>query len=423
MILSKEFCSRAPGLLGRLIKYIESDAIYSQPSLALGAALSLLSVLKGQRVQSQTGLRTNLLIVGLAPSGAGKGYGMKKIEKLLEACEMPFLLAGKPASHTGLLESLASTGRKLICWDEFGIALNIISNPKAPFYKAGIMQVLMDTYSKADSYYRGDEYKNGDNKTKRADIRCPNLSVYGLSTPDRFYEALQSANVIDGFLPRLMIFDGHSPEVPPLDIHDKILTGKPITVPPLIVEEILDTFAPKKKSSASLSDLNLDTREAKILPFSKDAEGVHFLAVEQAEKFKLEAPSPAARAVASRYLENFTKLCLTAEEPNRAAISGPTALFAKDIADCLVDTAFEAIKTKIHDSLVSKELSRLTDIIAEYKTVGVSKSVLTRRTQYLKPYDRKAALETLIDSERVEMFTDYTSDGQGSKRTIFYRLK
>lgn len=418
MIIDDKTCLSAPGLLGEIISYIEENAIYPQPSLALAAALSLLSVLKGQRVQSQTGLRTNLLAVGLAPSGAGKGYGMKKIEKLLEACELPHLLAGKPASHTGLLESLASTGRKLICWDEFGIALSIISNPKAPFYKAGIMQVLMDTYSKADSYYRGDEYKNGDGKTRRADIRYPNLSIYGLSTPDRFFESLQSANVIDGFLPRLLIFEGKSGDgsdrQDSFKAHEKIFKGSPIRVPAGLVKRVRAEFP-----SGNLSSLSLDTAEAKILPFSKEAEGLHLHLFEKAEKLKAEAPSPAARAVASRYFENLIKLCLVAEK-SVDAIQPKTMFFCEKIMDALIDTSFRALETKIHDSLVSKEVSRLTDIIASFKDGGISKRDLTRRTSWLRPHERKALIETLVEGERIETFRKQVTDSQ--KTSVFYRV-
>lgn len=411
MIIPASLALRAPGLCGRLVRYFNDSSIYSQPQLALASALSMLAVLKAHRVRSESNLRTNILCVGLAQSGSGKGHGHKAVSRLLSLINHDYLIAGKPASDMGLLKALSKSGRALVQWDEFGLALKHMTSPKAPAYKAGILSVLMDTFSAADGLYIGQEYSNADNKRPRIDISEPCLSLYAISTPVRFFEAFNSDFVLDGFLPRLFIFEG-SEEVGKVS-YSRYGSGDDVDCS-LLVDELRDSFPAFALSS-------LPTKKPiTTLAFSTSAIVTFSVVVDQYETLKLSAASESIRAIYSRAIEHYIKLCLVVEEPHSTIISRDTAVFCADLLECLVNTSLDAARQNIFDSQVERDNNRLTEIVRKAKVI--SRRDLTRATRYLKPFERKQIIETLIDADIIESFFDTTGTDR-KKHTQFYRIK
>ena len=410
MIIPASLALRAPGLCGRLVRYIEDSARYSQPQLSLAAALSLLSVLKAHRVRSESNLRTNILCVGLAPSGAGKGHGHKAISRLLSLVDHDYLLAGKPASDMGLLRSLSRSGRALVQWDEFGLALKHMTSPRSPSYKSGIVSVFMDTFSAADSLYIGQEYTNADNKRPRVDVMEPCLSLYGISTPTRFFEAFNSDFILDGFLPRLFIFEGDDPQKIGYASYER---GKEEDNG-LLVDELRVSFP-----AFGLSSLPKPA-PCRTMAFDPSAIVTFSVVVDQYETLKLNAASESIRAIYSRAIEHFIKLCLIVEDPMASCISRSVAVFCADILEVLVATSIDAATKNIFDNQVSRDNARLTEIVRKAKVI--SRSDLTRQTQYLKSFERKQIIEDLIDANIIESFFDATGP-ERKKRAQFYRIK
>lgn len=61
-----------PGLIGDVAAYIHNTARYAQPILALAAAIAAAATFMGRKVRTETDLRTNIYILGVAEAGAGK---------------------------------------------------------------------------------------------------------------------------------------------------------------------------------------------------------------------------------------------------------------------------------------------------------------------------------------------------------------
>ena len=59
------------GALKLFADYILASAVRLQPILAVGASLCALDTLMGRKYRTQTNLRTNLYVVGMAGSGGG----------------------------------------------------------------------------------------------------------------------------------------------------------------------------------------------------------------------------------------------------------------------------------------------------------------------------------------------------------------
>jgi hypothetical protein len=69
------------GGLALLVDYIVASAVRPQPILAIGASLAALGALMGRKYRTETNLRTNLYVVGMAASGGGKDHARSAIKE------------------------------------------------------------------------------------------------------------------------------------------------------------------------------------------------------------------------------------------------------------------------------------------------------------------------------------------------------
>lgn len=200
---------KVPGLPGQFAAFINRTSLMPQPILAVGAAISAAGALMGRKVRSDTNLRTNFYIIGLAPSGSGKDHARTIIKRLFHDTGIGNLELGVPASSAGLISGLRDRGegRGLVLWDEFGRVLKQISGWKSGSHEKDIVTALMELFSSAQSVYLGKSYANHDNKNPLKPIDQPCLSIYATSVPVHFYEALSNGEAIDGFLARWLIFE------------------------------------------------------------------------------------------------------------------------------------------------------------------------------------------------------------------------
>lgn len=200
---------KAPGLPGRFADFVNRTSLMPQPILALGAAIAAAGALMGRKIRSDTNLRTNFYIIGLAPSGSGKDHARTVIKRLFHDTGIGNLELGVPASSAGLISGLRDRGegRGLVLWDEFGRVLKQISGWKSGSHEKDIVTALMELFSSAQSVYLGKSYANHDNKNPLKPIDQPCLSIYATSVPVHFYEALSNGEAIDGFLARWLIFE------------------------------------------------------------------------------------------------------------------------------------------------------------------------------------------------------------------------
>ena len=81
---------------------VQPSAIRPQPVLAIGASLCALGALMGRKYRTQTNLRTNLYVVGMAGSGGGKDHARGAIKEAFIAAGLQRYLGGnRIASGSG----------------------------------------------------------------------------------------------------------------------------------------------------------------------------------------------------------------------------------------------------------------------------------------------------------------------------------
>ena len=196
-----------PGFIGEVMRYNVSTAVRPQPVLALAAAICLQATLAGRKVRDDRDNRTNMLIIGTAASGAGKDHARKVNRNILFQAGLSHLEGNEDlASDAGLLAAVEKSPAILFQLDEFGRFLKTIGDPKRSPHLYNILTALMKLYSSANTVYHGKAYADAQ---KNKLLYQPCVSLYGTSVPEHFYQALTKDSLEDGFVARLLIFEGH----------------------------------------------------------------------------------------------------------------------------------------------------------------------------------------------------------------------
>lgn len=192
-----------PGLVGETFRWILSTNIKPQPELSLAAALVACGTVMGRKVRTETNLRTNLYILALVETGAGKEASRAAIQTL-------FGKVGKPerarvediSSDSAILEALEQSPAQAMLLDEFGRMMRTTQNAgKNPFLYQ-IPTLLMRLYTSANRDFSGKHYASSKNNRT---IKQPCLSMLATSTPSSFFGSISREAVTDGLLGRCLL--------------------------------------------------------------------------------------------------------------------------------------------------------------------------------------------------------------------------
>lgn len=209
VIPSNNFLDNIPdGLVKDIYNWILDTSFDPQPILALAATLCCVGTIKGHYVKTTSNLRTNILATGLLPSGYGKDHARKCVANIMTQAGLVKRMSGRPASVQGLIGCLFYDGGvKLLQLDEFGRLLQSIKDKNGSPHIKEIADEIIIFFSSAGTTYYGREQSNRKENPTRI-IEQPCLSIYGVTIPENFYDALNSREAIDGFLSRWLVFQG-----------------------------------------------------------------------------------------------------------------------------------------------------------------------------------------------------------------------
>lgn len=200
------------GLLESLMTYTVKASAVSHPVFALAGAVAAVGTLAGQKWMTETGLRTNVYCLALGYSGAGKDSPQAALPQIFQRSRAAECLGGNAlTSDAALLRYLQTEGkaRSLFLLDEIGLLLTAMKRPGS--YAAEIPSLLMKLFSGTDRGFS----KHYANNANDVDVRWHHLSLYGASTPDRFWDSLTRGEATDGFLARCLVFESrHEVERP-----------------------------------------------------------------------------------------------------------------------------------------------------------------------------------------------------------------
>ncbi len=191
-----------PGFVQAVMDHTLATAPYPQPVLAFCGALTLQATLAGRKVRDEADNRTNLYVLGLANSGAGKDHPRKVNQKILLQVGMADCLGDAFASGEGIEDRLFQHPTMLFQTDEIdGLMMKINTGKDARF--EGIMNVLLKFYSSANTFYPL-RVKAG---AESGIINQPCLSLFGTAIPKHYYQALSAKMLTNGFFARMLVLE------------------------------------------------------------------------------------------------------------------------------------------------------------------------------------------------------------------------
>lgn len=408
------------GLVGDLTAYMLSTARRPQPLLSLGASLCAIGALMGRNYRTESNLRSNLYIVGIADSGSGKNHAREIINEVFFEAGLAHHLGGnKIASGAGLLTALHRQPAILFQIDEFGMFLSAAADRKrSPRHITEILDNMTELYTAAGGVFLGAEYANRDGSNERRDINQPCLCVYGTTTPLHFWGALQGANVVDGSLARFLILPSDE------DYPDENLAAGIRQTPSALIHGLKNLAAGGGLQNGNLTGMTPGQTTAVnpiTVPMSEEAKArFKELSARLTEELRA-ARGTAFTAILARIGENALKLSLivaVGRDPARPMIDLSAAEWAIDFVRHFAAKTMEAIERHVADTETEAHLKRLKEIIRAAGAKGITKSEITRASQWLKARDRDEILLTLIESGDITTGMRDT----GGRRAMVYRL-
>lgn len=201
-----------PGLVGEIANYIYSTAIRPVPEVALAGALACVAGICGRSYNiSGTGLNQYLIL--LARTGTGKEGASTGIDNLFAAVRpnVPvidqFLGPRSFASGPALVRTLDERPCFLSILGEFGITLQQLCDPRANTADKTLKKMLLDLYAKSgwNKILQSSAYSDQQKNTKI--VQAPNVTILGESTPETFFEGLNTSHIAEGLVPRFCVIE------------------------------------------------------------------------------------------------------------------------------------------------------------------------------------------------------------------------
>jgi hypothetical protein len=391
----------APNLVGQVKDYILNSAIYPQPNLALAAAISLVGTFMAHKVQGNTGLRTNMYTMGLAPSGSGKEHPRQCNIGLLREVGMEKSIIGELVSGAGLLYAIAdSDGRALHQIDEVGRYLGTIKNKNASSYQQEIPKILIELFSQSSSIYTGKQYSKRNNPEERVDIDQPCLSIFATTVPDRFYENISPEEIMDGFLTRWLIFEADEYIIEGNE-------GASKEIPSSLYSELTywveHTINPHKRGNLDINPNPLvvgNTEEAESL--------VRALNIDIRTKIKDSEYNQLEAAIWARCAEHARKLALIGHVSGQVDVD--VMRWAIEVAKHSANNLCQVASDNLTSNENEREVQKVLNWIRSQRK-WVTRSDITRATQWLNKRRRNEIVSDLVEGRLVE-FKEETSEGK-----------
>ena len=403
---------KAPGLVGQIAEYINDVSLLRQPVLAMAAAITAAGTVYGQKIRSETDLRTNIYCLAIAESGSGKDQPRKAVLSLFDKVgpDIKKHFIGKPASDAGLMSALEEAGGvALMQIDEFGHYLKGINNKDNPKYLAAISSLLTELYSTASSTLMGQQYSNRQTNAKRIDIDQPCVCVLGSTVPDRLYNAVSKDEILDGFLTRWIFFESEDYD-PEINSDRKDIQSY---IPLQLVENIRNirrSYAPRSAGEGDfVGPVKVKTRIVSLTPEAEVLANDYFMEIKKKRIDAIEN-GELMKVVYTRSYENMMKLALVASEAidSKLTITGNSIRWAIDVITYSNEKFRKIIGNHISNSPYEKNLNDMYNELKKKKK-PIKESAFNYAFKRWSIKDRLQMLQDLQSQGRVSV--SKTEDG------------
>ena len=192
-----------PGFVGEVMDHCLDTAPYPNPVMAFCGAISLLAFLAGRKVRDGGDNRTNIYLLGLAHSAAGKDWPRKVNTRIVHQVGLAGCLGARFASGEGIQDALFANPSMLFQTDEIDGMLQSINKARDARHE-NIMGTLLTMYSSSNSVF---PMRRKAGKESPGVIDQPSLVIFGTAIPNHYYQALSERMLTNGFFARMIILE------------------------------------------------------------------------------------------------------------------------------------------------------------------------------------------------------------------------
>ena len=403
---------RIPGFISEVMDHCLETSPYPSPVMAFCGALALQAYLGGRKVRDSGDNRTNLYLLGLAHSSAGKDRSRKLNREILRIVGLEESLGEKLASGPAIEDALFATPGMLVQTDEIDSMIQSL-NQSNDVIQEGISSALLTMYSTANSIY---PMRRKAGNAKPGVIDQPSLVIFGTAIPNHYYAALSERMLTNGFFARTLILEagprapGQEPDILPLP------------------SRILDTakwWASYQPGSGNLTNWH---PEPTIVNYTDDAKRqiIEVRKQSEVEYAKAEEDCDAVgTTVWGRVSEQTRKLALiyAISENHRAPrITLPAVQWASSFIMHQVRRMLFMAGTHVADNPFHAECLKVIEKLREAPGRSLPHCVLLKRMK-MRSKDFRDLMETLIQREDVIAQQVKTPGRTGIEYVLTERVK
>lgn len=202
----------APPMIYEFTRWIYQTAVFPQPILSLGAAITTIGFLMGRDFAcAKSGIKANLYNICIAGSQEGKEHIKKCCQKIMRDFGLLKHYHTSWTSGAAIENVLAETdGQAYYVTDEMGILMNHLVGKYTNANQQDAISILLRLYT--ENYYKGKGYAKSAER-KPVEIHNPFVSICGFTQREPFFEAMSSMQAHTGVLNRMCLFK--SPDIRP----------------------------------------------------------------------------------------------------------------------------------------------------------------------------------------------------------------
>lgn len=394
---TKKEYPRARGIMGDVQKYCELMSRGKQDAVSLGGALALMSALCANKYRTQAiqyDVRSNMYIMNLAKSGAGKDIIQGLLKDLL--AETPLLSSGSYKSSTSIIHGLGEIQERLNVMDECATFLKGVAQGEG--YQQEINDVLCHLFSCSNKYFTGVSFaEKGHNFGA---CYNPSITILASTTMRGFKDAVNKSLADKGLMPRFLTLWQYKNGLP------RRPTSKEISEADRLLKNIkkdVNNFLSIEKRIAEGFE-NPPVVGGKgvkydpiLVPMTDAAQDVYS---DYADKYfpKDNQDETFEDAFRNRFAELAVKCALLdAVSLGLEEIDVDSIQWGIDVVEAAWANVRGVYKQTSAENVLEKNSLRMLEIIKTAPN-GITQSELTRKTQWASKKQRQEILEDLQES-------------------------
>lgn len=404
--------THVPGLVGDIVDWICATARRPNRVLALGAALTLVGTAMGRFWSGPTLSSTVLYMLALAPSGVGKDHALQQIKRLLSAAKMTRTIGPDEfISMPAVIHFIEREPLSLCPMDEFGAFLKRINAKRASGFERGISKIMRSVWGTNFGLMTTPEWA----ATPARTVRAPALSIYGASTPEDFFEALDGGDVSNGFLNRFTLLtvasrtEDREPKEPPLVVPEKLSGslrrlfggGNPLVV------------------ASKLHETDVEI-EPFVIPWGPGAEAVYTSF--QREILAWQDRDADAENFIGRAAEMAVRMATIragGRDPVMPRISEDDMQWGRAVALWSARTLYRMGRLYISETEFQAEANRVLRIIDKEGGEISQETLRARMKNRLRARELREVIETLEDTGAI-VSESVATEGGGPRKTLYF---